>query len=626
MIKRWAPLILAALFFGTLDFTLPKEAPLSASLQSGASTLLVFLFFLSSLLGWGAILARDLRAPFSHRLLFGSGFLSLSIFLFALFGAIGTSFLWPLRALLVVGFAGISLAHLPRPQIKFRLESVAPILAAALFFFVLLRGSFLLNLMADVFSYHLYSPWVWWQDGIMAFSPKHPSAFLASYWEALYLWAFPLFGAEGNRLISVFLFSQILHSTVGFFGSVILSTKIFQRFELPWHWSFLAALFGASIFPLLWTSWLAMNDYGIVLWVLGSVLLLLEGSVIAAGILGGIALGAKFSAIFIVAFLPLSLFFCGLRAKKDFFSVSWKFALGGLLGILPLFARNIWHTGNPLFPLLQNIFGRDKMSETMNLLCFDVLGQGSKAGASFVAHFLELLVSLPFLAAAFLLLAFFLYRKKEPGLRYIFCLATLPVFPAIFWLSSHIHEFLYIRYLSPSLFFATSAPIAALGRQKFSSKYLTALLLLALSTGLLFSKTYIPWPMFFSVHSQADYYERYQSLVGSSCKIWMAEHLPKESRIVSIEDDLLFFFPLKNIEVAFHSIALDKLFLDASSMQEKASELKSRGYDVLYYNTFLEPNYHYQNSLEFHKWLDKQESAQLFRGKDCLVLDFRKMN
>lgn len=115
-------------------------------------------------------------------------------------------------------------------------------------------------------------------------------------------------------------------------------------------------------------------------------------------------------------------------------------------------------------------------------------------------------------------------------------------------------------------------------------------------------------------------------MVGSSCKIWMSEKLPKGSRIVSIEDDLLFLFPLQNIEVAFHSLHLDKVFLNPSTMKEKALELKSKGYDYVYYNTFLEPNYHYQNSLEFYKWIEAQNTAISFRGNDCLILDLKKIN
>ena len=143
-----------------------------------------------------------------------------------------------------------------------KLDIIIIICIVSIFILVIVQ-SFFLNTLQDVYYYHLYSPKHWWNNSTLNGPSYHPMVLQSTYWEMIYIWPFAIFSSYGSfGLVSVQLFSQMIHAFVGFGGTSLALYYLFKKFfskKLNAIGSVMLAVIVPNIF---WTSWYAKNDYG----------------------------------------------------------------------------------------------------------------------------------------------------------------------------------------------------------------------------------------------------------------------------------------------------------------------------------------------------------------------------
>ncbi|MGZ3706719.1 MAG: hypothetical protein ACXVA8_11870, partial [Bdellovibrionota bacterium] len=506
--------------------------------------------FSLSLLGWGYLLQIPLR-PFRQKILvaalLGSLFLSAVM---ALAGSLRLLGEGGRAAYLGIVFAGFFGLPLPR---QFRRWEVIP---AVILGACVLKACFFLPMtrpQLDVYAYHLYAPWSWWTAGKISFVAGNPHLFLASYWDYLYLWGFPLLGSQGSSLYLVLLFSQLMHAMIGFGGTIAALFALSRRGGAGRSWAIAAAMFGVTLFPLLWTAWTAKNDFGSLLWLLGALYFLLHRRSFLFGIFAGAAVAAKASSAFYLLFaLSLFPFFFPWRVRS-----AVQAAGGALLALLPFLARNYFGAGSPFFPLLLNVFPAQAVSRTIAERVYGSMGEGSSGG---LAHFAQAVLMLAVrepLVLIFVTCGIFLVRTKTH--RFLLAAALLALIAEVFWLGAALRDDIYLRYLAPSMVILLAIPLAALGRManRRNLRREGTLLLVGVAALFIFTRSYFPWQLPSISANFADAYVN--GIDGGACKIWLADHAEAGASVASIEDYNLFLMPFRNLRVAVQDRALDEL-------------------------------------------------------------------
>jgi hypothetical protein len=202
------------------------------------------------------------------------------------------------------------------------------------------------TLFFDTLRYHFGVPHLFEQLGRIEPLPYFSEANLSLNWQMIYLPQLVL-STDGT--------AQIFNWMTLLFIALAIGLTAGPRAFFP------AAILTVSTPFLLGLSGLGNNDLGVT-FILSLVWLSffsngIQSRFLCAGILGGIAVGIKYQAVIPAAVTCIAV---ALFANQDPFPKRrffWKigmFAIGGFIGYLPWFIRNIWLNGDPVYPFLSH--------------------------------------------------------------------------------------------------------------------------------------------------------------------------------------------------------------------------------------------------------------------------------
>jgi hypothetical protein len=483
----------------------------------------------------------------------------------------------------------------------------------------------------DEYLYHLYAPWRWWQSGRISFDVTDPYLYLASYWEYLYLWAFPLLGDRGNLLFGTMIFAQTVHAILGFGGVLLALNVLFKSARIPHPWSALAAVYGTTSFAFFWTSWTGKNDYGALFFLLGSLVILRLHRFFLFGVLAGWAIAAKATSFLCLALAPFLWILISprlWRSKKParWGSLAFLAIAGGVLGLAPHVIRNFVGTRDPLFPMLLNRFPSPFISRTMLDVCYGVIGQSQNTAKDFLPALRRIVLSEPLNLAGILALLWVVKCKSNRRLFWLLSIGFFPLFIGAIWLGRMVADDVYLRYFAPSFCLLQSGGIAALGfwGSRRLGLFAQRVLFLTAFCAFLPVRSYIPWAAV--TEPIPAFAEEYRSqMTGAVCKLWMAEHLGVEDSILSIEDFSLFLLPFTNIRVAVQEPILDQLFRASSGPETMLTLLRQEKFRYLFHSLPRGLPPLYPSAIAILRWAQHQTSGVLISGEDCVVLDLDKI-
>lgn len=332
----------------SLFLLLPFQSPDAYwPLQKFIGVILASICSLVALWGWGSILAKKILGDDDLEIAFPVGSLALALFLFfcGCLGLLGKSWA-PVFFLLQIG--GIYFAILAWQKWPDGKRNSWPIWIPVI---LLVPFVLVLNPDGDPLYYNLLSARRFYDSGKIFFDPDHPLLFLAGLWDCLYLWPISWLSlSPGEELIYQQLAGQFLTFFIGWAGSYFLLRRILLKASSlsPENATWVACL-GLLNLKILYVAITAKNDWGIILWVFSAIYLFLQEKK-EVRFLAGIFLGAAISSKLTVLF--------GVWALFLFFAISFPrrallpLIFGMLIGALPIFARNFYFTGYPLFPMM----------------------------------------------------------------------------------------------------------------------------------------------------------------------------------------------------------------------------------------------------------------------------------
>lgn len=328
----------------------------------------VFFFWWMGLMGWGRVFSKKLKWPgvtffekASGCLALGSVFAYLSTYL--LMNIFPHHLLLPAAYLWSLG--GISFL-LRRSTHNF---SISHGLSIVLVVTVGLKWIEAIHLQenGDPFVCYLTAPRLWFDAHSFAPYLKSPIQFLASAWDSLNQWGnFFLAGPPGTGLVESQRFAQWVSVVVGYAGLAVSLVGLLasdeRQVEDPWIW--IAVIAGLSVPDLRWTASLAKHDIGSSFWALAALIparaLRKEFSwqgCLSVGLLLGAAVIAKPTIVIFAFFIIIATAFpLGMMHKKMLQFFLGTILLGGISISVPIVARNLIWTGNPVYPWLNSIF------------------------------------------------------------------------------------------------------------------------------------------------------------------------------------------------------------------------------------------------------------------------------
>ncbi|MDX2198538.1 MAG: hypothetical protein SF069_06145 [Phycisphaerae bacterium] len=219
----------------------------------------------------------------------------------------------------------------------------------------------------DVLEYHLQAPREYFDAGRIQFLPHNVYAQFPQQVELLYLLLMHLRGNAHEAAIS----AQLLHLALGVLSVVAIGAWLPRG---PARWVGVLAAGGVPWLPYL--GCLAYNELGVLYFATLAVALVLQALaerdpaaqrrwLIFAGLLGGLATGAKLTAAgVVVAPLALAWLFTARTALAPRAGQAAVLALAAILAFAPWMVRSYSFTGNPVYPFAYDIFGgRDWSAE-----------------------------------------------------------------------------------------------------------------------------------------------------------------------------------------------------------------------------------------------------------------------
>ncbi len=178
---------------------------------------------------------------------------------------------------------------------------------------------------------------------------------------------FPVFPQTNEMLftLALLLFDDVTAQLIQFLMMITLAIAVIAFGQRLYSRG--AGLWSAAILlqsPLvLWLGSVAYIDMGVMLFVTMSVYafwnwlqLRTQGWLILSGVLCGLAIGTKYTALFFPLVLGLMVLYRSLKDHK--YRPLAVFSLLAVLVPLPWFIRNFYYTRNPVFPLFYEMFGR----------------------------------------------------------------------------------------------------------------------------------------------------------------------------------------------------------------------------------------------------------------------------
>lgn len=221
------------------------------------------------------------------------------------------------------------------------------------------------NQHGDPLYYHLLAPQMWLTAGSHAFSEYFPLAYLASSWEYLYgLIGSSFLGTAGDGLIAGQITGQAIHLYLGFFLSGFILYTIFLNFGFTRTISSLACIAALTVRELQWTAALGKNDWGITALFLFSLYYLLDPikkdskrSYFFSVLFVSICFAARPGTIYSILGIWLPIFLFRVYGRRRAIGTLAVYSISGaLIGLAPIYLRNFYFTGNPLFPFFENVF------------------------------------------------------------------------------------------------------------------------------------------------------------------------------------------------------------------------------------------------------------------------------
>jgi hypothetical protein len=595
MKKFIAGLVFAA--FGMALYGVLKGAPTpeaSTSFIYAVPAFLVFLMFVGAIFSLGSTLRTQFKLPTGNLVeqslvevilgsvsfyILGYGLLALGLFQSRL-GLVGWGFL---TLAVILGFAHSSIAQWPA-ALRRRGWGAG---AFAFFLILLILGAKALEGVqfqqhGDAYITYLVAPRALATTGKFDLFLKLPQLFLSTSVEMLFAWGTVLMGLEGGRGLDLSQwFGQWVSGVLSLGGIFLALIAILYRLRdslrlknsmLVW-----IAIAGAQVPAIRWTQNLAKNDTSISFWGTAGFYLMvfLAPTVGAFGFFGGMVSGALF--VGKMATAP----FVGVLFAYLFFKNKKSFAyavLGGVVGSLPVLARNAILTHNPVFPWLPALFPSPLLNEFFRL--------GAAAAVSKVFNFSDLgfylleLVKENYLIGAFPVLWIFAFKKDRSS-------AVLLLLPVISFLAFTVafRPSTEIRYQGPSLVLVSlfsTALVSGLfqNRQRFSMILNGALALFILATSSLTVFTYL---QVLRKDKFAVFSERLPNLnyVGGPAKAWIRKNIPTTSTIISLGDVHIYYL----IDYPLTEVSQDQNYgskIYRLKTDEAANFLRAAPYDYLY--------------------------------------------
>lgn len=594
----------------------------------------LFLLWLISLISYGRLIAHAFvkkETELWHNAFFGTAFYTLVCFFLGSLNLLSPVPFWVILVLglILAGASPICRNHLiPRlPKLsKITYKLTGSHLLVILFFIVILIRSYNFNLLQDVYYYHLYGPKLWYESGGFTFNPAQPLVAQAGIWDYLYLWPFGLLFSTGeNLLISVQLFSQLIHGVLACGLSFLILNELLRNIKTSLRLPLiLACLTPQSLF---WTAWHAKNDYGSLLFLVG-VLLLVRNRILTKkagtwetftiGVFLGLGGTIKFHNLVLIFFMVMSApyFFRKDLNIKTFITINLGFAVG----LMPILLRNYGWTGNPFIPALEGL-EKSVLSPTIALYYH------TRSSGQNLSFFLLIKIFSDCLKNFYLLpLIVGLFLSKRTFLRWcgVSFLLTMTFF-ILKLQESIIIDIHQIRLISQ--FFIIFSALGGVGFYQWVQKKSSQKrkIILAVFTTVILGVFALNFkePLLRLKDLPQDFnptLKMKNRLTTHACREWIKNqgNLKENDRVLSMADDHMYFYPSKNWSVAYRDPNFDGDLRLMRSNKTSALVLKEKKVRYIYgYKKPINSAFGYAaHFLEL-----KEELTPVFSAKNCLVLE-----
>jgi hypothetical protein len=485
-----------------------------------------------------------------------------AIFLWAIlscFFAWGIDSIWPIR------------------WFEFAKSKAAKIYLAIPLLIILLRLLEGLELHAhgDAYITYLPAPRMWAVQGNFNQWIHFSQFFLSTSFESCFAWGTALMGLRGGAGLDLTqYFSQWCVGGIALLGILLgtlaLCKRLAEKFPVSEIYFPMVAVAAMQIPVLRWTANLAKNDMGVAFWGLSAfyftlflapispLLAFTAGLIAGSAVIGKLTLSlfAIFLAVYVLIFNP-----------KKF---AW-FALGGVSGGLPVFLRNYFLTGNPVFPWLPNFFPNSILSQVQVKDALHATASTFNL-ANLGGYFLELQGQLPLLFI--LIIVFIFIRNRHEFLRVI----SVPVSAAILF-TFVLRSSTEIRYQNATLVvlailttFFTFQMLTILPLPKRMHRYLSplfAIIIVATANITTFTLFQIGSEKFSPIAKALP------SMEGGEAKLWMRRNLKPDDSILLVGDPHVYYLIDYDIREIHQTPDLDDVFSSGDSNASLAAILKS---------------------------------------------------
>ncbi|RME51420.1 MAG: phospholipid carrier-dependent glycosyltransferase, partial [Deltaproteobacteria bacterium] len=394
--------------------------------------------------------------------------------------------------------------------------------------------------------------------------------------------------------------ARLLHAGVGIlslWGLYLVARRICGRGSALW-----ATFFFAQLPLVVLTGGKAYVDMGVILYLMGALLAFDDhvrgggrGALVRSGIFLGLAFGVKYNALlFVPVFCFALLWRLARKPPRQALIEGAALFLPFLLVASPWMIRNLWLTGNPLFPFYNGIFhGKELMPglETIPELQFRVETMGW--GAQFLIPWLvsvemtgrEVYAADGIIGPLFLVFApfgWFVLRRRPTLLKFL-GFVTLGYF-VVAWFIGGVR----LRYYLPMLPFC--AILAARGWRFFLRVKGIRTLAIVVGGGLIaynfiVSTTYLrqadPWPFLLGVQDRESYL--LQHLPDYRYMKFMNERLPTDATVMLIHSNRGYYLDRDyRYDAKFGGYTLKRILRESRSAEEMTCHFRERGISHLY--------------------------------------------